>query len=148
MRASWIVSLVALLGLLIEVERVYAHHSSALFDTNSLVTLTGKVSRVEWSNPHVHVYLDVTGFSGKVESWYLEYGAPNIFRFEGLSKDDLMPGTTLMVLAYPSKPDVRRAVADSREPIDPVTSGRYVLAGCTTLPNRRTGSPSYGPKCQ
>jgi len=49
------------------------HHSLAAdFDTSKPVTLTGRVDRIEWMNPHVHIYLDVNG-----QHWSVEMGSPN-----------------------------------------------------------------------
>ncbi|HLK49226.1 MAG TPA: DUF6152 family protein, partial [Bryobacteraceae bacterium] len=52
---------------------VQAHHSfAAEYDSAQLITLKGTISKVEWTNPHIYVYLDVKDAGGKVTTWALE----------------------------------------------------------------------------
>src|ERR1700719_3240251 len=54
-----------------------AHHAfSGEFDTSKPITLEGVVTRVDWENPHVHYYVDVTGPDGTVVNWSCETGGP------------------------------------------------------------------------
>jgi hypothetical protein len=64
-----------------------AHHSvSGVFDGESSFELTGKITEVEWINPHVFIHLDVTAEDGSVESWALETAPTEFFRNAGVSK--------------------------------------------------------------
>jgi hypothetical protein len=49
---------------------LHAHHSfAAEFDASKVITLTGTVNKIAWTNPHAHIQLDVSGQGGKVTSW-------------------------------------------------------------------------------
>ena len=70
---------------------VIAHHSfSAEFDSGKTVTLRGVVSKVDWINPHIFVYLDVKDDAGKTTTWALQSLPPLFFRGSGLTKDVLL----------------------------------------------------------
>jgi hypothetical protein len=64
-----------------------AHHSTGDYDLKHPATAAGVVSSFEWSNPHAHIYLDVSG-----ERWVIEIDSPNALRRLGWSKDSLKPG--------------------------------------------------------
>ena len=75
-----------------------AHHSfAAEFDASKQVTLTGSVTRVEWQNPHIWVYLDVKDQQGRVQPWQCEGGAPNTLTRNGWSKDSLRYGDQVTI---------------------------------------------------
>ena len=71
-----------------------AHHSfAAQYDANKPVTLTGKVTKVEWTNPHIFIYIDVPDEkTGAVVNWALEMGGPNALLRQGWKRDSLKPG--------------------------------------------------------
>jgi hypothetical protein len=79
-----------------------AHHSfGAEYDGNKPVTLTGVVTKVEWSNPHAHFYLDVKDSKGVVANWKFEGYPPNVLARTGWKKDvTLKPGDTITVFAW------------------------------------------------
>ena len=71
----------------------YAHHSfPAQYDIDKPITLTGKVTKVEWTNPHIFIYADVTDEkSGAVVQWAFEMGGPNALIRQGWKRDSLKP---------------------------------------------------------
>jgi len=75
-----------------------AHHSfAAEFDASKQVTLTGSVTRVEWQNPHIWVYLDVKDQQGRVQPWQCEGGAPNTLTRNGWSANSLKSGEPVTI---------------------------------------------------
>jgi len=68
---------------------VWAHHSpSAVFDMSKEFTMTGTLTKVDWFNPHIVVYLDAKKDDGSVESWKFESNPPSWFRRVALARDD------------------------------------------------------------
>src|ERR1700749_1189595 len=69
-----------------------AHHSTSEFDLTRPASVSGVVTRFEWSNPHSHIYLDATLRGGTTEHWVIEIDAPRGLERLGWSKDTLQPG--------------------------------------------------------
>ena len=92
---------------------VQAHHSfSATYDGNKPITLRGVVSKLGWSNPHAHIYIDVKGPDGKVTTWEIESaGASNLLR-AGIRKEDFI-GTEVVVKGFLAKDGTPAANASS-----------------------------------
>src|SRR5580658_8769262 len=82
-----------------------AHHAfSAEFDGSKSVTFKGVVSKVDWVNPHIFVYLDVKDDAGKTVTWELQSLPPLFFRGSGLTKDVLLSNKQeVTVTANPAK---------------------------------------------
>src|SRR6478609_5135057 len=81
-----------------------AHHSfAAEFDINKPITLQGTVTKVEWVNPHVYVYLDVKDASGKVTSWALSSLSPGAARRAGVTRANFGQGQTVTISGYHAK---------------------------------------------
>lgn len=76
---------------------VWAHHGSAGFDQNKPVHLIGKVSQLEWNNPHVVIHLDVAGPDGKVTTWLVNTLPPNTAKRRGYPQDSFATGTELTI---------------------------------------------------
>jgi hypothetical protein len=83
----------------------YAHHAfAAEFDAEAPVLLKGKVTKVQWVNPHTWVHIAaVDEESGETTAWMVEGGTPNTLLRAGLNRKTLTPGTELVVRGYQSK---------------------------------------------
>jgi hypothetical protein len=93
----------AIAALLVSAVPVLAHHSlQSEFDINKSITLKGTVTKVEWVNPHVYVYLDVKDSNGTVTNWALESLPTAVLRRGGLTKQMLGLGETVEILGYGS----------------------------------------------
>jgi hypothetical protein len=83
---------------------VAAHHGfDTEYDAKKKVSLTGVVTKVEWTNPHMHVYIDVTDASGTVTNWNLEMASPNTVLRQGWGRNSLLPGDKVMFDGYGGK---------------------------------------------
>ncbi len=82
-----------------------AHHSLAgEFDTRKTLVLTGVVSKVDWVNPHIYLYLDVKDANGKVATWHLECVPVAMARKAGLNMKMLLAdGEPVTVDAFPAR---------------------------------------------
>src|SRR5690606_23196390 len=89
----------ALASLLAAALPAAAHHSfPAQYDAEKPVTLTGTVTRVEWTNPHIFIYIDVPDEeTGEVVNWALEMGGPNTLLRLGWKRDSLKNGDVITV---------------------------------------------------
>jgi hypothetical protein len=81
----------------------FAHHGTAGYDMGKVVTLTGTVAKVEWSNPHIYVMIDAKGDSGSTQRWSLEMSAPLLLERFGWTKDSIKEGDQIVAEAHPAK---------------------------------------------
>ena len=95
---------IAIVALLASGLPVLAHHAfSNEFDESRPITLEGVVTRIDWENPHVHYYVDVTQVDGTVVNWACETGGPNRLARRGWTRDSLKPGDKVTVHGFPAK---------------------------------------------
>jgi hypothetical protein len=81
-----------------------AHHSfAAEYDSHDLITLTGVITEVDWTNPHIYVHVNVKDAAGKVTDWALEGYPPNTLKRTGFARASLKEGDTITITAYKSK---------------------------------------------
>ena len=87
-RLRWMVAVAAVL---LTALPLLAHHSvTAEFNPDKVITLKGVISKVEWINPHIYIYLDVKDESGKMTTWMFQSLPPMFFRGSGLTKETLL----------------------------------------------------------
>ena len=93
--------LVATLGLFHLTVPVLAHHGfETEYDREKAVKLTGVVTVIAWTFPHMRVYVDVTDAKGVVTNWNLEMGTPNDYTRLGWKRNDLLPGEKVVFEAF------------------------------------------------
>jgi hypothetical protein len=114
-----------------------AHHAfSAEFDATKPVTLKGKVTKIEWVNPHCWIHMEVPGGDGNVASWMIEGGAPNALLRRGFTKNTLAVGTEIVVEGFRALDGSTRA--NGRE-LTVAASGQKLFMGSSG-----TGAPVDG----
>jgi uncharacterized protein DUF6152 len=97
MKTKLMVAFTLGVGIFLVSTLAFAHHSSAPFDVNHLITLQGTVTNFEWSNPHGFIHLEVTGEKGGVAHWLVETNSPNMLTRAGWKKDMIKPGDIIHV---------------------------------------------------
>jgi hypothetical protein len=92
------------IGVVAATAPVLAHHAfAAEFDRDKPVTLVGKVTKIEWVNPHTWIHMDVTDKSGKVVTWRVEGGAPNALMRRGWNRNSIKIGEAITVEGFLAK---------------------------------------------
>ena len=103
----------------------YAHHSvGAEFDLSKRITLQGRVTKIEWMNPHVYLYVDVAA-DGKTANWACETAGPNTLARQGWSRMSLKIGDRVTIVGYRARDGAN--VASAREVV--LADGRKVFVG-------------------
>ena len=83
---------------------LWAHHSfAAEYDSKKPIELKGVVTKVEWMNPHIYYYVDVTAPGGGTINYAVEGGTPNQLRRQGWGKDSLRIGDSITVSGFMAK---------------------------------------------
>jgi hypothetical protein len=106
-----------------------AHHSfTAQYDSTKPLTVTGTVTKIEWTNPHARFYVDVKDASGAVTNWELELGSPNTLIRYGWKRDSMKVGEQVTVEGYLARDGSKTANAKTVK----FTDGRTVNAGSSS----------------
>jgi hypothetical protein len=109
--------------LLVAASAIEAHHSfAAEFDISKPVCLKGVLTRIDFSNPHTHFFLDVKDADGRVVTWVIEAASPNGLLRRGFTKRSVAEGTQVTIDAYCSKSNPHQASAR-----DIVLPGGYIF---------------------
>ena len=80
-----------------------AHHSGAMFDSDTQVTVEGVVKQMQFTNPHSWLQVVATDAAGKSVEWSFEAGAPTVLIRSGFTKNSLKPGDKVTVVGHPLK---------------------------------------------
>ncbi len=87
-----------------------AHHSTAMFDDEREITVTGTIKEFQYTNPHSWLIIDVTNDDGSITTWGFEAEGPTTLTRSGIRKSTLPPGTKITITGHPMK-DGRSAAA-------------------------------------
>lgn len=131
---------------------VHAHHSfAAMYDSGKPIRLVGKLTKVEWVNPHSHFVLEVKGRDGQVQVWSVEGAGPGALSRRGFNRSDVKVGDTLIVDGYLARSGKR--VIDGQRVTLPdgrvFQSGSAGIggpgSGAAPLPDGRAAAPATRP---
>jgi hypothetical protein len=131
--SRWIV----LSALLFLASSASAHHATALeYDASKAATLKGTITRMDWANPHIHVFMQIKSERGVAEEWDVEFPSPGGTIVAGLSKEKLANGVVLTFEGYLSRPDFRpNPRKNSSQGGQPATPDHFACATGITLSN-------------
>ena len=137
-KARIIVAMVSML--LLGASQALGHHAfSAEFDAKLPVTVSGRVTKIEWINPHAWIHLSSESEDGKVTLWMFEGGTPNTLARAGLTKHSLPVGTQVVIRGYQSKDQQCLPACKANGRDVAFADGRKVFVGSTG-----TGAPDDG----
>jgi hypothetical protein len=107
---------------------VAAHHGfQAEYDGSKIIYITGTLTKVDWANPHIYVYVDAKDDQGKVTSWMFEGSATTLVERNGTHRSDLVSniGKTVTIRATPGRNVATRGAAETVK----VADGRELIVG-------------------
>jgi hypothetical protein len=94
---------VALIALTAFAPLALAHHSVSMYDMEHPTTLKGMVERLEWTNPHGYIYLEVKDDKGQTVEWAVEINSPNFLKHNGWTSTIVKPGDVITVTGGAAK---------------------------------------------
>jgi len=105
---------------------LHAHHSfTAQYDSSKPIEMRGTVTKVEWTNPHARVYIDVRDDKGEIANWNFEMASPNILERNGWTRKAVKAADVVVVEGYAGRVDATRGIANSIKFAD----GKALFAG-------------------
>lgn len=126
------IQLALLVGAMLLVAGVtaYAHHPfSAEYDWTKPVTISGSVTKLEWTNPHAVLYVDGKDENGQMKHWVLEMGNPGALTRAGWNRNMVKQGDQVTIDAWMGKSDPSRANVKSVK----LPNGKEVSGGSSIL---------------
>jgi hypothetical protein len=120
-----------------------AHHAyTAEFDITKPVKLTGVLTRLEWSNPHIWIYLDVKDDKGNITNWGFSASPPGMLQRRGITKNRLKLGEMLTIAGHRAKDGSNNSSGN----VVTFADGRDALIGQDQALNPTEAAPSTGKK--
>ena len=117
-----------------------AHHAfAAEFDADKPLVLRGKITKIEWINPHSWIHIAVVAADGTSKAWMVEGGTPNTLMRNGLTRQSLKVGTEVIVRGYQSKDELCEPACKANGRDITFTDGRKIFMGSSG-----TGAPKDG----
>jgi len=100
-------------GCLLAAAGAGAHHSTAMYDAQNPVTVSGAVVRFQWTNPHAFIFIEVKDEkTGKVTEWEIELMSLNHLRSYGWTSKTVKPGEILSATGSPAKSGAPSMIAN------------------------------------
>jgi hypothetical protein len=130
MKRNLLVALGAIASLVIFSSAALAHHGVAGYDMTKTITLHGTVSKFDWSNPHVVVYVDAKNDGGELQHWTIEFAAPVHMVRAGWSKGVMKTGDDIVIDTHPSRNGAPVGISST------ITFILKVVVNGQTLPGR------------
>lgn len=103
MKNRVLVVLAAVAALGVSSKPVFAHHGVAGYDMAKTIAVHGTVTKFDWSNPHVVVYMDAKSDSGEVQHWRIEFASPVHMVRAGWSKNSMKAGDDISIDTHPAR---------------------------------------------
>ena len=121
---------------------LFAHHGTAVFDTNKTLTMKGNVTEWDWSNPHCLLQFDIKNDSGQMEHWIAETQNPAEMVSLGWGKSSFKPGDEVTISLMP----VKNGRPYGRIKLIALPDGKTFITSKEGLTPKQSGDSSSGTK--